>query len=849
MTTTLEAETETLPERISCDVVIVGYGPVGMVLSGLLAGRGFRVVVVERHHALYPLARAGHYDGETMRVFQELGVADAVEIAAQPMLLWNLVTGDKEVLATMHIGEGGAGWKESYLSYQPEIERILDARARELGVQVLSGVAAEGIDQDADRARVTCRPVDEQDAAPTVVDAAYVIGADGANGFVGKALGIERADLGFAPTDALVLDFKLDDPDRELDLLPEVFQVLDTERPVLAGRWEGRNYMRFEFVLHEDEDPDEFAGEENCWELLKNWDLSPADGHIERAVVYRFEATIAPRWREGRVLLAGDAAHTMPPTMGQGLCSGIRDAANLAWKLQAVLKGDAVQELLDTVQSERTPHVRSLIDMSIGVGEIWNTRDAQVAHRRDEMLRMGNIPPAPKFPRLGPGVVTDEKEGSPSVEGRPSPQARVARGGRVDRLDEFGSGWKIVSRHADRDGLFTDRQRAALDELGVEFAHVSRGPGPDYYIDLDGEYDLWFRKHGLRAFVQRPDKYVFGAVATVDELPALVDRLVESLSGAGWTFHAPSIAVSADGEDVGLDAGAVARLPYPGPVDVRFASEEVAELFTSFFAAKSRHRIEETHSYFQPDRTYYADATLGWLVPSNAELYGTWKQYMPFWREQAKSYPVQVIGDAKGVAVVMTDTPELFGGEIRAIAIIDLDDDGKIVRWIDYWDGRGFGTNAVAQMRGPGYADDDKLGVDTVEPRQAPALGVAVEALMSAVGSGDAARLDGLLAFDATLEDYALRTTIRGRAAVGRYLKRASGRLPYQGASVRHVVGSEQGGGFEWAGGPTAVPRGAATITLDDEGKIGSVAFCWDGSLVEDDVIGPLVALAVEPRR
>ena len=843
-----EATTTTLPEKISCDVAIVGYGPVGMVIGGLLAKRGLDVVAVERRAGRYPMARAGHYDGETMRVFQELGVADAVELAAQPMLLWNLLDADKEVLATIQIGNGGTGWKESYLSYQPEIEEILDERARELGVRVFNNVNVERIEQDAERATLTCRESRDESAPESVIDAAYVIGADGANSFVRSTLGVERASLGFPPMDSLVIDFKLDDPSRFLDQLPEVYQVLDPARPQLAGRWEGRNYSRFEFILHDEEDREEFAKESNCWKLLETWDLTPEDGKIARGVVYRFEATLAPQWRRGRVLLAGDAVHTMPPTMGQGLCSGIRDAVNIAWKLDAVIRGNASEVILDTVQSERSQHVRHLIDMCVGLGSMWNTRDLEAAHRRDEMLRMGNVPPAPSFPRLGPGVVNPEGDGSPLADGRPSPQARVARDGRTDRLDEFGLGWKIVSRTPVAQEMFTDRQRQVLDELGVEFAQVSRGPGPGYYVDLDGEYDIWFRKNGLRAFVQRPDAYVFGAAAEMDELPGLVDRLAEQLSSAGWTFRSvDAAAASSASSQQGAGASTTARTPYPGPVDTRNATPEASELFTSFFTAKTRHEIETTHAFFHPDQVYYADATLGWRWTSNEELLDVWKQYMPFWKSSAKSYPVQVLGDTSGAAVVMTDTPELFGGEIRGIAIVDMVDD-KIVRWIDYWDGRTFGADAAVRMRGSAEYPHG-LGVDTVSAQESPELGSAVERLTAAIASGDVPGLESVLAYDAVLEDFALRTKIRGRTAIGRYLVRAGGRLPYQGATVTHVVGDARGGGFEWSAAGSPVPQGAAAVTLDEEGRITSLSLVWDGSLLDDDQITGLTTLAVEPRR
>ena len=286
---------------------------------------------------------------------------------------------------------------------------------------------------------------------------------------------------------------------------------------------------------------------------------------------------------------------------------------------------------------------------------------------------------------------------------------------------------------------------------------------------------------------------------------------------------------------------------YPGLVDTSHASDEATSFFTSFFTAKTRHRIDETHAHFHPDQTTYIDATLGWEFPTNAAVRGVWETYMPQWGAQAKSYPLQIIGDTTGAAVVMTNTPELFGGEIRGIAIVDFADE-KVIRWVDYWDGRGFGAEAVAQMSVPAENYPETLGIDNVQPRHAPELGSAVEQLMAAMDSADIDRLNDLLTYDATFEDYALRTKVRGVAAIGRYLKRSQGRLPYQDAFVRHIVGSAQGGGFEWSAAGKKVSRGATALTLDD-GKITSVSVCWDGSLIDDEQLGALTTLAVEPRR
>ncbi|HEV2637944.1 MAG TPA: bifunctional 3-(3-hydroxy-phenyl)propionate/3-hydroxycinnamic acid hydroxylase [Actinocrinis sp.] len=530
------------PPHTDCDVAIVGYGPVGMIAAGLLAQHGLDVVVVERWPQRYSLSRAGHLDSETMRTFQKLGVAQDIELAARPMSQWSLVTAQMETLATVTLGKGGAGWKESYFSYQPEIEAVFDAKARELGVRVYMGVVATGLEQSEDAVTLTVSPSHgplaepRPGARPATVRASYVIGADGARSWVRTVVGGERLDLGFPALDQLVIDFEPGDPDIHLPQLPEVYQVLDIDRPLLAGRWSGPRHSRFEFAVNDGESREDLVTEQRCWDLLARWGITPELGRIERKAVYTFESTLVTPWRQGRVFLAGDAAHTMPPFLGQGMCSGVRDAFNLSWKLAAVLRGEAEEALLDTYESERAPHVRGLTQSSMAFGELVLTRDPDAARQRDAMLRAGNVPTAPPFPRLGPGVVAEGPEQPGGAVGRLSPQFRVASGRRIDRLDEFGSGsgWRIVSRHAVAVDQLDRRHRELLAALDVDVMHVSRGPGPGYYVDIDGEYDLWFRDNDAQAFVQRPDGYVFGTAQSVADLPELLEELAQVLSRHGW---------------------------------------------------------------------------------------------------------------------------------------------------------------------------------------------------------------------------------------------------------------------------------------------------------------------------
>ena len=193
-----------LSRERSCDVLVVGYGPVGMTCAALLAHYGLDVIAVERHPERYKLHRAGHLDGEIMRVFQRLGVAEAVELAAQPMIAMELRTPEGEVLTTLEIGANGSGWRSDYLVRQPEYEAPLDARGRELGVQVLMGVTAESVTQHADGVRTKVRATNNPAAPAYAIESRYLIGADGANSFVRSAIGAERRDLGFADRKSVV---------------------------------------------------------------------------------------------------------------------------------------------------------------------------------------------------------------------------------------------------------------------------------------------------------------------------------------------------------------------------------------------------------------------------------------------------------------------------------------------------------------------------------------------------------------------------------------------------------------------------------------------------------------------
>ena len=312
------------------DVAIVGYGPVGQALAALLGAAGHRVAAFERHDEIYRLPRAVHLDHEIRRLLQRLGVADAVagDMLATSEYHWLGADGEPLMTLTAPV-PAVSGWESDYLFFQPALEAELDTCARRHdSVSVERGWTAESVAQDAGGATLALRRGGETRA----VRARWVVGADGANSVVREALGIGRRDLGFRerwfvvdvePADMTALD------------LPAGCQWCDPRRPTTHVQ-SGRRHRRWEFMLLPGERAEDFT-EERAWELLAPW-FAPGDGRLTRCAVYEFRSMLADGLRDERALVIGDAAHLTPPFLGQGLCAGLRDAVNLAWKLDLVLR-------------------------------------------------------------------------------------------------------------------------------------------------------------------------------------------------------------------------------------------------------------------------------------------------------------------------------------------------------------------------------------------------------------------------------------------------------------------------------------------------------------------------------
>lgn len=523
----------------SFDVIILGRGPVGLSLAAMLAQAGHRVALVERHRDFYGLPRAGHIDHEIVRILQSLGAAEAVLADSYPTTEYVWKNAGGETLLEFDWGAKGlSGYNSDFMYFQPIMEQALNERiagcatvadysgwelqsvrtANPGGVEVTLRKTFTGADQ--------VRPL--ADGEVRLLKGRYVVAADGANSAVRRALGIARDDLGFNER-WLVVDVR---KKRDFALSFDCGQICDPARPITVLPL-GKRHRRWEWAMLPGETVEELERPDTAWRLLADWNVTPDDAEIVRQLVYTFEARIATEWRRGDVFLMGDACHTMPPFMGQGMCSGIRDAKNLAWKLDLVLRGIADDPLLDTYELERLPHARDWTVISLEAGKIPCTLDAEVARERDAKFRTGWLPPMPKFPKIEEGVIDrDGEEASRALAGQLALQGRVEHGGRVDLFDNLfpPRGFAIVSMGGDPRSVLSTRQLAALEDLNTTIAQVgAAAAGGAVARDADGTYADYFDRHGIAAVINRPDFYVFGAVAQLADLPSLVDRLIARL--------------------------------------------------------------------------------------------------------------------------------------------------------------------------------------------------------------------------------------------------------------------------------------------------------------------------------
>ncbi|HRO60082.1 MAG TPA: bifunctional 3-(3-hydroxy-phenyl)propionate/3-hydroxycinnamic acid hydroxylase [Burkholderiaceae bacterium] len=546
------------PAGPSFDVLIVGYGPAGATLANLLGRRGYRVGVVEQATGIYDKPRAITADHEVMRVFQECALADEIAQGSSPHPGTDFTGVEGQVIKRFYPQPppNPLGWEPSWMFVQPELEAILRRGAERYdGVRVFLGHELLAFEQCASQASATIRRL--ADGVIQELSSRWILACDGARSPVRRSLDAAIEDLAFDEW-WIVIDARLR---RETDLPPRCRQYCRPSRPgtYIVGPGELR---RWEIKMLPGETPQTFDDEDAIREVWSSFvDVDALE--LWRSAVYRFHALVVRQWRFGRVFLVGDAAHQMPPFLGQGLCAAIRDAANLAWKLDAVERLGAQLSLLDSYGDERTPHVRTIVSHAKSFGLIIGELDPAAARERD--IRLGAELASGKaetvrqkfIPGLQAGLVDPDEQGRPRKGAGAlfvQPWVRVGDAP-WQRLDDLiGARFVIASDSLEVCGWLDDQARERWQALeGTQLCVRSPAdPGdpagsPDgrfgapvaserfgilVATERDGLFGDWLRALDARAVVVRPDRYLFGTADTAIDLRSLIRRLHRAVFGA-----------------------------------------------------------------------------------------------------------------------------------------------------------------------------------------------------------------------------------------------------------------------------------------------------------------------------
>jgi 3-(3-hydroxy-phenyl)propionate hydroxylase len=517
------------------DVAIIGLGPTGAALAALLGQLNVDTVVIDKATDIFPMPRAISFDHEVMRVVQNLGLADEIRSFTVPYPATEYHGIDGKLIARYESlpPPHPQGWPPGFMFKQPPFEKALRASlATYPSVTVSLGTTLESLSSNGEQVELA---VLSSSGESDKIQARYAIGCDGGGSVVRKIMGSSFDSLDFDEP-WLVVDVLVNE--NCLHKVPQtVVQYCNPRRPTTYVIGAG-THRRWEFMLLPGEIAEEMNREEAIWGLLSPW-LTQQDGTVWRATTYVFHALVAQEWRNGRVLLAGDAAHMTPPFMAQGMCQGIRDAANLAWKLALVLRGLSSPALLDSYEEERRQHVRTTTETAKGLGRVICELDLKRAAERDAgMLAKNGDPPRVQYrqsliPGLIDGALCTEQR---SPVGMRFPQPRIIRKGSPELLDDVvGANFRLVILNDYRDSV-PGLLRGHIENLGGTLLALSDcrssqqvSNGDWLIVEADELLQAWFVEHALIAAIVRPDHYVMAVARGASEMEEMSAALKRCL--------------------------------------------------------------------------------------------------------------------------------------------------------------------------------------------------------------------------------------------------------------------------------------------------------------------------------
>ena len=496
--------------RPHCQVAVIGAGPIGLMFANLLGAAGVDVVVLERNPELLGLPRAIAYDAETLRLFAQVGLFDAIApgLIQDPRVVYFNARG--RTLMEMNAPRSPYGHSPLGTFYQPDFERsLLEGLARFSNVRMAFAHQVVDLQQDADGVALRVIAPDGE----TWLSAEYVVACDGGASATRDKIGARAVGSTYLER-WLVVDARIENHG-----VDKITFRCDPRRPAVQLPAVGSR-VRWEFMQLPGEDADDLLREETVRSLLAPYhDVDKVE--IERKTVYAFHARVVDRWRKGRVFLAGDAAHMMPPFAGQGMNGGMKDAANLSWKLAAVLGGQASAEILDTYEVERAANVRAMVNTSRRLGAVIMPTRRSVAAARDAafaclnmsgafraFIRRGGVLPPP---HISQSALT--ARGKDGLIGQMMPQPDVLSAERRAPLDHCLSchQWMALGVGVDPASMVSKGDLSILDALGARFVCLNGKAESDWTVSLlcdDRGFADWAKRHRVSAILVRPDRFI-----------------------------------------------------------------------------------------------------------------------------------------------------------------------------------------------------------------------------------------------------------------------------------------------------------------------------------------------------
>ncbi|OKA20524.1 3-(3-hydroxyphenyl)propionate hydroxylase [Pseudomonas versuta] len=525
--------------NLTTDVAIVGAGPVGLMIANYLGQCGVNVTLVEKLASLIDYPRAIGLDDESLRTFQAVGLAENVLPHTTPWHAMRFLTPKGRCFADIQPKTDEFGWSRRNAFIQPLADRVLfEGLARFANVKVLFSRELEGFEQSESGVALTLK---NSEGRSERLQAKYLIGCDGGNSLVRRSL-----DISFegktAPNQWIVVDIANDPL-----ATPHVYLCCDPVRPYVSAALP-HGVRRFEFMVMPGETETELSKPENMRKLLAKVLPNPDNIELIRSRVYTHNARLAGQFRQGRVLLAGDAAHIMPVWQGQGYNSGMRDASNLAWKLSLVIKGLAADSLLDSYEQERRDHAKAMINLSVLAGHVLAPPKRWQGTLRDGVSWLLNyLPPVKRYfvemrfkpmPQYTRGaLIVPSEKGSPVGKMFIQPKVLTDAGTTVLLDEVIGENFAIIAWGCDPTWGLTPAQITQWKALGTRFIQVLpdvqlRAPsdaGPDVIRvgDSTGRLKEWFALGTSSIALVRPDRFLAGLA-----IPQTIDQTCEALARA-----------------------------------------------------------------------------------------------------------------------------------------------------------------------------------------------------------------------------------------------------------------------------------------------------------------------------